>query len=152
MKEGLLERLLHYVFGILVVPHHSPCHVKDGVCGLFAKNLERSRIATFCSSQNRGLISRSRASPGRPVRSFRVVVLQRLCGHRLLLSGDSNWSFGRGVFVRVTGRRGPELIPVAVCRSSFPSYLGHHLQGNSPALVQRPHETLRGLGIRDRLQ
>jgi hypothetical protein len=81
MNKGLLKRLLHYIFGILVVPHHSPCYVKECVCGLFAKDLERSRIPTFCSDKKRVFISCSRASPGRPARSFPVVILQTLRGH-----------------------------------------------------------------------
>jgi hypothetical protein len=64
MNEGLLKRLLDYVFRILVVPHHLPCYAKDRVCGLFAKDLERSRIPTFCSGKKRIFLSRKRASPG----------------------------------------------------------------------------------------
>src|SRR2546425_5004068 len=40
MNKGLLKRLLHYIFCILVVPHHLPCYAKDRVCGLFAKRSE----------------------------------------------------------------------------------------------------------------
>src|SRR6266849_6296124 len=32
------------------------------------------------------------------------------------------------------------------------THVGHHLKGNSPALVLGQHETLRGLGVLDRLQ
>jgi hypothetical protein len=152
MNEGQLKRFLRYIFCILLAAHHAPRDMENRACGLFAKDLERGRITAFCGSQNRRLTSRSPLSPGWPARSSPVVVLQRLCGHRLLLSGAGNWCFRRGVFVRVRGRRDPELIPVAVCRSSFPSYIGHDLQGNSPALVQRQPAALRGLGIRDRLQ
>src|SRR6266852_5551383 len=59
MNEGQLKRLLHYIFCILIAPHHSPCYVKDRVCGLFAKDLERSRIATFGSGKKRVFLSQS---------------------------------------------------------------------------------------------
>jgi hypothetical protein len=81
MNKGLLKRFLQYVFGILVVPHHAPCHVKDPACGLLAKALERGRISTLCSGQKLVFLSRKRAPSDRLTRSSPVVILQTLRGH-----------------------------------------------------------------------
>jgi len=53
---------------------------------------------------------------------------------------------------RIARRRGQELIRCAVDPTPLPGYIGHHLKGNSPALVLGQHETLRVLGVLDRLQ
>jgi len=50
------------------------------------------------------------------------------------------------------GRRGQELIRGAVDPASFSGHISHHLGGNSPAFVLSQDETLRRLGVLDRLQ
>src|SRR6266478_6135533 len=79
MNKGHLKRFLHYVLCIFFAPHHSPRDMKDRVCGLFAKHLERSRIAAFCSDKNPVFVSRNRAL--RAVRFCSVVILQTLLEH-----------------------------------------------------------------------
>jgi hypothetical protein len=91
MNKGLLKRFLQYVFGILVVPHHSPCHIKDRACGLFAKGFERGRISTVCGGHKLVFLSGKRAPADRLTRFSSAVILQTLRGHRLLLSGNRNW-------------------------------------------------------------
>jgi hypothetical protein len=81
MNKGPLKRLLHDIFGILVAPHDSPCYMKDRACGLLAKDIERSRISTFCCSKKRVFLALNRASRRRLARSFPVVIPQTLRGH-----------------------------------------------------------------------
>src|SRR5580698_9677633 len=81
MNKGLLERLLHHILRILVVPHHSQRYAKHRVCGWFAKVLERSRISALCSGEELVFLSRNRAWIHRITRSSLVVILQTLRGH-----------------------------------------------------------------------
>jgi hypothetical protein len=72
MNKGPLKRLLRYVFCILVVPHYSAGQAKNHRFGLFAKDLERSRISTLCGGKKHVFISRNRVSACRPSRLFPV--------------------------------------------------------------------------------
>src|ERR1700730_16351872 len=81
MNKGLLKRLLHDIFCILVVPHYSPRDMEDRVCGLFAKNFEGGRISRFCNKKKCIFVSCIGASLGWPARSTPVVSFQILCGH-----------------------------------------------------------------------
>jgi hypothetical protein len=71
---------------------------------------------------------------------------------RILLSGNSNPWFGPRALVRLTVRRGHELICGGVYPTAFTGRISHHLKGNSSALVLSQHKTLRYLGILYRLQ
>src|ERR1700675_2653001 len=81
MNKGLFKRLLQHILCILVVPHHSPSYAKDHVCGLFAKNLERSRVSTFCSDKKCVFLSCIHASCGRQARLTSLVITEILRGH-----------------------------------------------------------------------
>jgi hypothetical protein len=77
MNKGQLKRFLYDVLCILFAPHHSTRDMKDNACRLFAKDLERSRIAAFCSGEKSVFLSRNRVLG---VVRF-CVILQTSLGH-----------------------------------------------------------------------